>query len=362
MVQIPRIGKSRAVDEDTLTGEFRDWDRVRFQVNLWTHAEMPRSRITSSKLLSIGEEQSNSYIVSIQWSPPGLARYGRCALAVHTSNLRLAIWAADGNPSQSTSWKRRLIVNSALGRYLGAPTMAQAEGITPDLEASNRIRRRVRQYAWCPPTRNIRAASGDPSRNPGEWSDHLLVVSNDDNDVVFLRLATNRSTSSSLDWSTEVLTSFKIALKEAAPPEERLFDLQTILRLQRHVIEFAWSPWYIRDQNLEATLAYTTASHLCFRRVHFTEGGNGNLDVQVSSFDVFEQAVDVKPTFPLRWCPRKGSADELYLLFSTMNKVTCYQVMMQNSDMVVSHADLGGRYDAITGTHYPMIHLHHICC
>ena len=80
--------------------------------------------------MDIGEEQSNSHVLAVAWSPPGLAIHQRSVLAILTSNNVLSLWASHSNTKDQLSWKRVLTVNNAFkGRD---------------------CRMQIRCMAWCP--------------------------------------------------------------------------------------------------------------------------------------------------------------------------------------------------------------------
>ena len=87
---------------------------MKLRVNKFTEAEWPRRPPASYNHMDIGEEQSSSHVVSIAWSPPGLALHRRSVLAVLTANNILSLWASQSDMKDQASWKRVLIINNAL--------------------------------------------------------------------------------------------------------------------------------------------------------------------------------------------------------------------------------------------------------
>jgi len=93
------------------------WQHVALKVPLFSTDELPLKEPAPMQSYSIGQEISNSSPTAIAWSPPGLAKHRKCALAVLTANLVLSMWATEGKPQDASSWNRRLIVNDALREY-----------------------------------------------------------------------------------------------------------------------------------------------------------------------------------------------------------------------------------------------------
>ena len=83
--------------------------------------------------MDIGDEQSNSHVIQIAWSSPGLALHRRSVLAVLTANHILSLWASESNIKDQASWKRVAILkeSSATGDSIQKPL-------------------NVRCMAWCP--------------------------------------------------------------------------------------------------------------------------------------------------------------------------------------------------------------------
>lgn len=136
---------------------------------------------------SIGAEQSLSTVGGLAWSPPGLAKHRRCALAILTSSLRLCLYEASGPQGR---WVRVTIVNHHLESYFSG--IGHKSGSV--LKKSN-----IRSFAWCPPVKvphaerssigvdSLRTLPNSESRRGLQ----LLTVTNDDNDVILLEIRRN---------------------------------------------------------------------------------------------------------------------------------------------------------------------------
>src|SRR5262249_22623811 len=128
------------------------WDILHLRVNLFSENEVKSQEPLTFQNFSSGEEISPSSVVSLSWSPPGLAKHRKCAIAILTSNLALSIWAPDAKPSSALSWKRRLVLNRTLEDFLQESEDLQDMDHDKSLEMLKRSQR-IRSFAWCPPLR-----------------------------------------------------------------------------------------------------------------------------------------------------------------------------------------------------------------
>lgn len=226
---------------------------------------------------SIGEEQSPSHVVALKWSPPGLAKHGRCALAVLTSNFILSIWEPTTNPADAKCWKRVLIINDALEEYY-APRLDVAESL--------RTEKRIRAIAWADTLygagqesnvsrqqQGMHQKSGERRIETkaihGKPMGYFLAVTNHSRKLAFLRVSSpflrGSYGSSARAWSAEVVfhidgdhISFqsrehrnvatpepKITIPTANNEPKHLNTLDTILQQNEHSL--VWSPWQDHD-------------------------------------------------------------------------------------------------------------------
>ncbi|KAI9886377.1 MAG: hypothetical protein M1823_001831 [Watsoniomyces obsoletus] len=232
-----------------------DWDLVRIRVNDFTSDEFAYPKPASFAIFSIGEEVSDFEATSIAWSPAGLAKHGRAALAVLTANHVLSVWDPTANPREEVNWKRALIVNHAMKNQLFERWPLEPDG-NLDGREMRRLRRRIRAYAW---SHACRLGPDD------RWGVPLLVVANDYHEMVITRARSpyNGLTQSSEDWDLEILAriDLKDDLNISAGRPSRWRAALSGLRFASNV---AWSPWYGDPENGHiALLAY------CFRdRIH----------------------------------------------------------------------------------------------
>ena len=121
------------------------WIFVKLLVSSFTCDEWPERELAASESFSIGEEQSNSTVTWLAWSPLRLAKHKRSVLAVLTSNHLLSLWAPDGDMGNEQSWNRVCVVNDAFqiafqkDKFRSRIENIRSQGL-----------RRVRSVAWAP--------------------------------------------------------------------------------------------------------------------------------------------------------------------------------------------------------------------
>ncbi|KAJ5995973.1 hypothetical protein N7499_012114 [Penicillium canescens] len=169
----PKSGKH----EGTTPNATRDWQITRVKANLFTHPEWPTFLAQDRNDFSIAAEQSNSTVVGLAWSPPGLGKFRRSVLAVLTSNLLLSLWEAVGPQKQ---WTRIAIVNHALRSQ--SEDSEQAEGISFRKD-------KIRSFNWCEPLKasTLPAGSSFLPAYESRWGIPLLTVVNELNEVILIR-------------------------------------------------------------------------------------------------------------------------------------------------------------------------------
>ncbi|RAL03677.1 uncharacterized protein BO80DRAFT_267060 [Aspergillus ibericus CBS 121593] len=219
---------------DSTQSPITNWHSSRFRVNVFTNNEWPTIDPQNRDNFSLGAEQSISTVVALAWSPPGLAKYRRCVLAVLTSNLILSLYEPVG---LQRKWTRVAIVNDALGNHFKSSIQDEAL----NLRKSN-----IRSFAWSPPLKLTATETASPYTvlpTESRWGWHLLSVANDDNDVIFLNVQRSPAELSTL-YETGVLSV--TALPET---EENYSQLQPssifakILKSKVKVLSMSWGPW-----------------------------------------------------------------------------------------------------------------------
>ncbi|KAI9663305.1 MAG: hypothetical protein M1831_002589 [Alyxoria varia] len=288
-ILVPRLGfspPSRYELEDTR------WHRVRLQVNRFKPEEVPYINPLSFRAFSFGEEQSFSHVVSLAWSPAGVAKHGRCALAILTANHVLSIWAPLGDVRTNRGWKRVLVVNHFFKQFWGgsidadSPTVNYTPGqngvsqneanessmgemddeYSPEEteEEYRRLRSRIRSFCWSP-------------RFPGQAKVHdnrenridhqYLAISNDLGEIFVLEIKPShlRSQSSSSSWSSTIKADRDICNLAHDPiPFDQFND--SPLEATNCALNLSWSSFLhadgVDDKGTASILAYTLGSRL----------------------------------------------------------------------------------------------------
>jgi len=271
--------------------EEHNWDRLRFVINTFTEEESPYIDPQPFGTFSIGEEQSLSHATAVAWSPGGVARDRKCALAVLTSNHVLSIWACDGDPTDSKSWGRVLIINKCL------------HGLTKEDSGSElgtgdvRSRTRIRAFSWIGNAKNSNDFSDAHARQLLPTSQgHHLFVTNDLGEVVAIQLQSpfNNLSSTVLTWRAEVL-SFSSVL-----PLNSLRVTQSTNFLMQHyfVTHLDVTPWVRKGAVAFSTIAYIVAQNLVLQRCVLSTSESGSVFTFGDRIAVLEEAVHLGP---IRW-------------------------------------------------------------
>ena len=106
----------------------------------------------------------------MSWSPSGLAKYGRCALAILTSNLLLCIWDPQTDPADPKAWRRTSIINDALSNHYLNLRVKRPKMVS---NSTLRKRKRIRGFSWAP------ALLDPPFSRTGFPNSYYLAIVND---------------------------------------------------------------------------------------------------------------------------------------------------------------------------------------
>ncbi|KAB2574108.1 hypothetical protein DBV05_g7209 [Lasiodiplodia theobromae] len=336
-------------DVDTGLQGTQHWINVHIRTNQFTSTEVPPIDPLPLRASSVGEEISTSDTSLIEWSPPGLAKHARCALAVLTTNLTLSLWVSDSDPKVTRSWKRVLILNHELEMYFQELYAHEEFRLELDCETRRRLRRRIRSFAWSPQLRPPPPSqySVQEARFPINGS--FIAVSNDNIDVVILRIDSPYSFFSppSAKWSARAVAHFSLEPKLDMHQGPRLFLLAETLSEQRFISNLAWSPWTIDPDGVPtAILAYTTNCSVHLRRVRIPPF---SADVSLDQTDVFsDSSAGTRNVHLLRWMP-KARDDVFYLVAFSQAGAFCFEVpCLDPSKTTVSTHDLDGRWDTVS--------------
>ncbi|KAL4891141.1 transcription factor IIIC subunit delta N-term-domain-containing protein [Aspergillus ambiguus] len=276
-----------------------NWQINRFRANTFTLTEWPTIFPQAREHFSIGPEQSNSTVAGLAWSSPGLGKHRRCVLAVLTSNLLLSFYESTGTQGKYT---RVALVNETLRRHF--------EPLIPD-EGLRAKKANIRSFAWAPP---LKAPSPDLSYLGAEhrWGIHILSVTNDDNDVLYLQVRRTREHSYSIEMLS--LTSLHDLVDNYPINQPSIFSSAIKNHLKTSFMSHG--PWVYREvgkRELSATgnvaMIYGTKLKIIRQNIklHVTSaesGAQGDYELSSSSGEnthLSENLKNVQFTGPLQW-------------------------------------------------------------
>jgi len=316
---------------------------VALKVPLFSTDELPLKEPAPMQSYSIGQEISNSSPTAIAWSPPGLAKHRKCALAVLTANLVLSMWATEGKPQDASSWNRRLIVNDALREYYFPKLTEASYHAIPLIEERLRLRSRIRAFSWAPELPSLdRACVVGTQLSYGQ---HIVAISNDDNHVALVAIHSPTSSNGTRKaWAAEVLLHFPVT-----PDTKGIFatptNFEDIMEQQRHISHLAWSPWIVESGRYRSMIMYATNHNVRARIVTCTHG-----IVNVGDEIVYPD-VQIRFNGPMKWSPMIEDEHKLRLALFTTTGLLCLTISTRDGSVVERfHHDLDGRWDEISGT------------
>lgn len=332
------------------------WQHVPLKVPLFSVEELPIKEPAPLATYSIGEEISSSVPLAIAWSPPGLAKHRRCALAALTGNLVLSIWSAEGKPQEEASWNRRLVVNNALARYFLNTSSDEQRHTGSDLGEKLRLRTRIRAFAWAPAFPGSDSTGIIGTRL--SYGQHIVAVSNDDNQVAFILIDSPTSTLGvGQSWGAEVLAHFSLT-----PNSENFFSepaiFEDMISQQRQILHVSWSPWIVQGDSYRSVLVYATNNDVRARVVTYTTSSIGLGD------EVIYPEIEVRYTGLMKWSPSIQTGGTLKLAIFSTSGLVCMTILIDDASIKerVTH-NLDGRWDQITGaiwesSHHSTLRLH----
>jgi hypothetical protein len=232
------------------------WDIIHLRINEFSEDEVAIEGPASSSIASIGEELSTSEVSALAWSPQGLAKYERCALAILTQNLVLSIWTPGLSPRTPHSWNRVIVVNHELERYLKEIRPSASPETLKQL-------RRIRAFSWSP------AAAFDGV------NENFMVLANDSNEIIIFWVPSKpvESAGNDAEFSVRALAHFPAdPSTDIASIPDSTWTFEDYLDNRVAATHISWSPWAHLEENhsLVAVIAYATRMHLRFRQVHVT--------------------------------------------------------------------------------------------
>lgn len=323
------------------------WEHIPLQVPFFSDEELPIKEPAPLPNYSIGEEISSSAPIAIAWSPPGLAKHRRCALAALTANLVLSIWSADGKPKEASDWARRLIVNNALTDYFMGNEKEEISQITSSFEETMRLKTRVRTFAWAPALPISVTAHTLGSRL--SFGQHMMAVCNDNNQLVIAVVDSPTSTcGADRNWSAEVLTHVTLT-----PDSESIFSepayFEDMMKQQKHISHVSWSPWIIRGDWYHSIIVYATNDDVRARVITYTHDSVGLGE------EVIYANIEMRFNGPMKWSPRIDN-DVLTLALFTTRGLSYLTISTIDASIVeqTTH-DLDGRWDPVTGAIFDLV-------
>jgi len=317
------------------------WQHVPLKVPFFSTDELPLKEPAPAQNYSVGEEISNSAPLNIAWSPPGLAKHRRCALAALTTNLTLSIWSDEGRPQEESSWARRLIVNDALVQYFTEYDDEPSHLTIPSKEQL-RLRSRIRAFAWAPVL-----PSTEPTGVIGTrllYGQHLMALSNDDNQLVVVVVESPTSTlGAERNWRAEVLTH-----ETLTPDSESIFSqpiiFEDMMKQQRHISHIAWSPWIVRGDWYHSVVVYATNEDVRAKVITYTHDSVGLGD------EVVYTGIELRYDGPMKWFSKVEDGDKLKLALFTSSGLVYLTISAHDASIIekTTH-DLDGRWDQVSG-------------
>ena len=215
---------------------------------------------------SLGEEQSESHVFALAWSPPGLAKHNRCALAVLTSNLLLSVWDSGADQADASSWRRDCIVNVAIRDHLGITSSAR--NVTA---ATSSRKTRIRAFAWSPAF----PKNGSDGLETASGRIGFLAVLNDLTELFLLRVERSSEFDVGHALTLSVLSLFTPKL---SPLDDHGITIES----------FEWHQWERVRGDLGANIVFSS------RRSQYTihtnwstskEAGIAGLSITIQGFD-----------------------------------------------------------------------------
>ncbi|KAL5118460.1 hypothetical protein ACEQ8H_003636 [Pleosporales sp. CAS-2024a] len=320
--------------------EVAQWQHVSLAVPWFSNEELPTKQPATLENYSIGEEISSSAPIAVAWSPPGLAKHRRCALATLTANLVLSIWSADGTQQESSSWGRRLIINDALTEYFvnhfsGTLVPASFE------EELERLRTRIRAFTWAPALPNAHTSSTLGTRT--SYGPHMVAVCNDNNQLMLVSIESSTTTfGMEKRWTAKVLTHMSLTLDSETVSSLPL-TFEDRMSQQRQLSHVSWSPWIKTDDGYISVIVYATNVDVRARVVTST-----NSLLRLGD-EVVYPGINIRYSGLMKWCPIiDGNALSLALFANTG---LVYLTISARDASIIDQAvhDLDGRWDQVSG-------------
>ncbi|KAK4972495.1 hypothetical protein LTR66_011329 [Elasticomyces elasticus] len=324
------------------------WEKVLLRTNAFLVSEVPMYDPFSGDAVSVDEELSMRHVQALDWSPFGLAKHGRSALAVLTTNHTLALYECVGRPGKIQSWERACIINNALrSHYAG-----EADAVNGNEQLRREqivMKQRIRAFAWSPITR--KSYTNDVKQMP-HLDEQYLAVSNDCAEIIILRVRSPHELfSQRTAWEVTIVKKFDVNV-DSAIAESWLGSIPVShTRKLKYADQLAWSPWVADYDGVPtAVLAVKSVHQLHLAKVVVAVlQEEEELDVQSISHDRL-RASGHQIMQLLRWAPYANNDHSLRLIACTTENLLCVDVSVDVSfSYELTQHHLRERWDQISG-------------
>jgi hypothetical protein len=250
---------------------------MKLRSNVFTSKEVPLSEPLSWDAFSTGEELSLRQVEAVEWSPPGLAKHRRCALAVLTANHILSIWECTGSVTDTSGWKRSVIVNHFLRNHFSQTAVNGISQSASEVLESAQKAQRVTAFAWSSPLKSV-SQSADGSGEHLTWGGHYLAVATGSSKFLILGVEKELRLHTPAEWKFTTETSFDLwqDAKDTMKEAPLLAAMPAHFKPRLPVVEtVAWSSWKITDDGrYYSLLAFILSRKLYIRSIYGLQKNN----------------------------------------------------------------------------------------
>jgi hypothetical protein len=255
----------------------------------------------------------------------------------------LSVWSAKGKQQEESSWNRNLIINDALRDHFSSSSRsntADPSHITSNTVETERLRTRIRTFAWAPTFPESPNTLGTRI----SYGRHIVAVSNDDNQLAFVAVdSPTSSLGAQQSWTSQVLACFSLKLDDTTTFSNPSF-FDDLMKQQRFIPHIAWSPWIVWGDSYRSVVAYATNEDVRTRHITYTP------DSLELGDEVVHPNIDLRHRGPLKWCPVVGDDCNLTLALFTSAGLVCVEVSPDDASFVHRGThDLNGRWDQVSG-------------
>lgn len=323
------------------------WDSIIHRVNYFTADEAPINDPISFPNWSLGEELSLRHIIALDWSPPGLAAFGTCGLAVLHSNHVLTIWHCEGRPEKKDKWTRNLCLTNAIRAFYDNSPVASDDDLSPRAKfEAKQTRYRIRAFAWLPPLRKSYSSvlpGFDAFVDRGE---QLIAVSTEAGDILIVNVKSPFGVLAPeiSEWKASVIYRFHLPAEAASSNGDRVASSMTSSAHSPRTFadRLTWSDW---DTNNRSQLAYIARGRLYSATVSASYSPKQQLQLAFNSAGEVRVTDGPHVTGPLRFAPHTRSM----VCFSD-DAVLCTDLSSTSGTRTTTASHhLDGRWDEISG-------------